>query len=131
MKTTDYAAVFNSAALADLFPADKADDFFDALYGDAEDGAYDIRLSFVSHEGRCLTFAFELHQRPGKCLACNLTYGLPQVFARHPVIGVSGIVSGIAALLGVPAEGTTWKLGHTQELSRSLHSIPLLVTLPE
>lgn len=129
MKTTDYAGLFSSAVLADLFPAERADAFFEALYGDAEDGAYDIRLVFVSHEKNRLTFAFELHQRPGKCLACNLTYGLPQVFARHPVIGIGRLANDIASMLGLGSDALEWSLGQTQEHSRSLHSVPLYFVL--
>ncbi|AAS96169.1 hypothetical protein [Nitratidesulfovibrio vulgaris] len=125
MKTTDCARLFSSTVLADLFPAERADAFFEALYGDAEDGAYDIRLVFVTQEKNRLTFAFELHQRPGKCLACNLTYGLPPVFARHPVIGIGRLAGDIASILGISADAIEWTLGQTQEHSRSLHSVPL------
>ena len=68
-----------------LFPHDLADRFFEALYGDTEEGAYDIRLKFKGQKQDRLEFEFQLKQRPGKCLACNLTYGLPNVFSRHPV----------------------------------------------
>ena len=78
-----------------------------------------------SEEERKAELAFELHQRPGKCLACNLTYGLPQVFQRHPVLDVAGVVRAAAEKLGWPAGKVRWWLGHTEEISRSLHVIPL------
>ena len=76
--------VFTPECLNDLFPIQRTNDFFDALFGDAEEGAYDIRLVVdpeESDDGE-LHFYFELHQRAGRCLVCSLTYGLPQVFER-------------------------------------------------
>ncbi len=110
-----------------IFPRSRADEFFDALFGGAEDGAYDIGLVCRGVEAQKAKLAFELRQRPGKCLACNLTYGLPQVFQRHPILNVAGVVSDVAAHLGWPAEATKWKLGHTEEVNRELHVIPLVV----
>ena len=110
-----------------IFPASRADDFFDALFGGAEEGAYDIGLVCRGVEAQKAKLAFELRQRPGKCLACNLTYGLPQVFQRHPVLNVAGVARDVAAHLGWPAESTKWKLGHTEEVNRELHVIPLVV----
>ena len=95
--------IFDEERLLELFPARRAGDFFDALYGGAEDGAYDIRLSKLAVSEQRLEFLFELHQRPRQCLACNLTHGLPQVFARHPVINAGGLAAGLAALAGWPA----------------------------
>ena len=110
-----------------IFPASRADEFFDALFGGAEDGAYDIGLVCRGVEAQKAKLAFELRQRPGKCLACNLTYGLPQVFQRHPILNVAGVARDVAAHLGWPAESTKWKLGHTEEVNRELHVIPLVV----
>lgn len=67
-----------------IFPAGRADEFFDALFGGAEEGAYDIGLVCRSVEPQKAKLAFELRQRPGKCLACNLTYGLPRFFSGTP-----------------------------------------------
>ena len=110
-----------------IFPPSRADEFFDALFGGAEDGAYDIGLVCRGVEAQKAKLAFELRQRPGKCLACNLTYGLPQVFQRHPILNVAGVARDVAAHLGWPAESTKWKLGHTEEVNRELHVIPLVV----
>jgi hypothetical protein len=124
------ADLFSKEWADSVFPPERADAFFDALFGGAEDGAYDISLRFVEQRGNTCEFAFDLTQRPGKCLACNLTYGLPQVFSRHPVLNVQGVAEAAAAALGKTPDGISWKLGATRELSASLHAIPLLITLP-
>ena len=113
--------------LDSIFPAERTDAFFDALFGGAEEGAYDIRLVCRSVEANRAVLAFELHQRPGKCLVCNLTYGLPQVFQRHPVLNVAGVARAIAQKLGWPEESINWRLGTTEEISRKLHAIPFLL----
>ena len=110
-----------------IFPASRADDFFDALFGGAEEGAYDIGLVCRGVEAQKAKLAFELRQRPGKCLVCNLTYGLPQVFQRHPILNVAGVASAVAYELGWPSDRVNWKLGHTEEVSRELHAIPLIL----
>ena len=122
--------LFTSEVLTRLFPADRADQFFDALFGDASEGAYDIRLAFAHSDAaaKTLTFTLELHQRPGKCLACNLTYGLPEVFSRHPLINLKGVVAEIAALCG-NATVKEWRLGTTQQVTKALHTVPLTISL--
>lgn len=119
---------FSQNMLDTFFPAERTEQFFDALYGSAEDGAYDIRLICRGVENKRLSFAFELHQRPGKCLACNLTYGLPQVFQRHPVIDVKGLVKKLAETAGWDPETVTWRIGRTEEESHKLHCVPLEIT---
>ena len=121
------AQIFTREKLDALFPPERSDDFFDAMYGDASEGAYTIRLVFLSTESRTLHFAFELHQRPGKCLACNLTYGLPQVFARHPLINLKGLAEALGGLAGWNAEELNFQLGRTEEHSQKLHLIPLRI----
>lgn len=116
------------ATLDALFPATRADEFFDALFGEAEDGAYDIRLALRKVEANAVSLDFELHQRPGKCLVCSLTYGLPQVFQRHPIINVAGLAERIGHLLGWPPQSAAWTLGRTQERNPALHCIPLEIT---
>lgn len=122
-----YGDIFTDEKLRALFPAGRTDDFFEALFGDAEEGSYDIELGYVGSEDRDLDFEMRLVQRPGKCLACNLTYGLPEVFARHPIINVNGIADAVAQAAGV--DSATWQLGATREQSRDLHVIPLRITL--
>lgn len=114
-------------ALDAIFPAQRTDDFFDALYGEAEEGAYDIRLIFRSATLDAVVLAFELRQRPGKCLVCSLTYGLPQVFQRHPIINTAGVAREVAVLAGWDPEKITWTLGHTEEHGPELHCVALTI----
>ena len=123
--------IFNDRALAGLMPENLADQFFEALYGDAEEGAYDIFLSFEGYSRGKLEFIINLKQRPGKCMACSLTYGLPHVFARHPIINLKGLIEKIDGLLDGNARCVDWKLGETQSISRELHVIRLTVFLDE
>lgn len=125
---TDYNTLFDQEFLDSLFPADRADQFFEALYGDAEEGAYDISLGFSGEKGGQLVFEFRLTQRPGQCLRCNLTYGLPEVFSRHPLINVKGVVAGVEERLGREPGSLSWSLKPTRELSHELHVIPLVVS---
>ena len=129
MAVKDFNAILTQEALHKLFPTDTADQFFDALYGDASEGAYDISLEFSGYNEQSneLRLEFHLHERPGKCLACNLTYGLPEVFSRHPIINVKGVVEKIAETAGMQVDN--WNLGMTNSVSKSLHTIPLTVTL--
>jgi len=125
----DLHDIFTDDALQKLFPASRANDFFDALFGDASEGAYDISLKFVAYqpEDKELYFALHLIQRPGKCLACNLTYGLPEVFSRHPVINIKGLVADINKLLGGQLNCKQWSLTSTRSVSSDLHIIPLVI----
>lgn len=131
MPPSDLKDIFSDDVLKRLLPPVKADAFFDALYGDASEGAFDISLAFINHNpaNNSLNFEFRLAERPGKCLACNLTYGLPEVFSRHPQINVKGMVGEIDNLLGDAYTCSGWSLGHTRTPSRSLHIIPLIVKL--
>lgn len=120
-----YEEIFTPACMNEVFPAERTDRFFEALFGDAEDGAYDIRMSLLKASDNRLDFLFELHQRGDACLACNLTHGLPAVFLRHPVIDIKGVTAELARWAGW-ADGTwEWSLGGTDEISRALHVIPL------
>lgn len=121
-----YGDIFTEEKLSAMFPAERADDFFEALFGDSEEGSYDIGLVYTGAASKGLRFEMHLTQRPGKCLACNLTYGLPQVFSRHPIINVQGIADTAAAALG--KESATWELGATREVTNKLHVIPLMIT---
>ena len=48
-----YEALFTPACLDGIFPAEeRTKAFFDALFGDAEEGAYDIRLTFHGAQGQ-------------------------------------------------------------------------------
>lgn len=124
-----FKEVLTKEKLAEIFPPERSNDFFDALFGDANEGAYDIELAFREYKGDTLTLDMLLHERPGRCLACNLTQGLPQVFSRHPIINVKGIVEKVGQLLADKAECTDWSLGYTEQQSRSLHVIPINISI--
>ncbi len=129
MAAQDFQTLFSEEALTELFPKGRADEFFEALLGDAEEGAYDIRLHFKENRGDTLEFELALSARPGRCLACNLTWGLPGVFSRHPVIDIDGLVKQIGSMLNGRCRPGGWKLGQTHQISRDLHVIPLTIRL--
>jgi hypothetical protein len=129
MKTRDFDDLFAPDVLKQLFPETRSDQFFDALYGDAEEGAYDIGLEFMGVRKNRLEFMLRLTQRPGKCITCSLTYGLPEVFSRHPIINIKGLVRNIETLLDGKVRCADWQLGPTQEISNTVHAIPLDIFL--
>ncbi len=129
MKTPSCKTIFKQPILDEIFPPSRADRFFDALLGDASEGAYDISLTFAGETDDQIDFEFKLKQRPGKCLACNLTYGLPEVFMRHPVIDVAGVVRQIDSRMVNGKQCAEWTLGRTREVSRDMHVLPLTVKL--
>nr|WP_320016097.1 pancreas/duodenum homeobox protein 1 [uncultured Desulfobacter sp.] len=126
MVQKDFDSILTQEFLDELLPPERSDQFFDALYGDASEGAYDIRLEPISISGSRIVLAFNLQRRPDKCLVCSLTYGLPNVFTRHPLINIKGIIEKIKGA-GIPAKN--WRLGDTEETSSSLHIIPLYIDL--
>ena len=125
----EFEKVFTQDTLRGLFPPDRADLFFEGLYGDPSEGAYDINLVFKGQDRDTLQFEFRLEQRPGKCLACNLTYGLPEVFSRHPIINIKGLIREIDQMLGGQWRCADWRLGLTREVSRELHILPLRIAI--
>jgi len=133
MDSNEINRLFSEHKLEELLPSNIADDFFEALYGSSDDGAYDISLLFkaVDPARKTLEFEFVLRQRVGKCLGCSLTFGLPQVFSRHPVINVKGIVEKIGRLVDGKGTCTDWALGRTKIVSGDLHIIPLSIHYSE
>lgn len=129
MQSSEMKDIFTDQALDELFPESRTNDFFEALFGEAEEGSYTIRLRFEEAKGNTLKFLFELHQRPGKCLACNLTTGLPHVFTRHPVINAKGTAQALCDMLPESMACETWEVGPTRQYSSALHAIPLTITL--
>lgn len=109
--------------LEEIFPASKTNDFFDALYGGEEEGAYDIHLVCKSVTASIAKMAFELRRREGKCLVCSLTYGLPAVFERHPIINMPQIAQKIAEHLGWDGP-ISWAIEPVREINNDLHIIP-------
>ncbi|MFH2058890.1 MAG: pancreas/duodenum homeobox protein 1 [Pseudomonadota bacterium] len=118
--------LFTQDYLDTLLPQNTSDQFFEALYGEASEGAYDIRLEYLSVNEKKIVLAFCLTKRAGKCLVCSLTYGLPNVFSRHPLINIKGMVEKIKKK-GVAVK--SWRLGETEENSSSLHVIPFYLEL--
>ena len=129
MNTSNIDAIFTAETLTGLFPRERSDEFFDALFGDASEGSYDIELAYGGINGTNLTMELKLHERPGCCLACNLTQGLPQVFSRHPIINVKGVVEDVNKLLGDKASCKEWSLGYTEQRQKELHVIPINISL--
>jgi hypothetical protein len=127
MSTDQFSCLFTQEKLDAIFPPERSNQFFDALFGDPDEGAYDIRLAFKKALDNELHFNLELHQRPGRCLACNLTYGLPKVFERHPIINIGGLVEQINTLMNGHGRCEGWKLDRSQEISRQLHVVPLII----
>ena len=124
-----FSSLFTSDKLAAIFPPDRADQFFDALLGDSSEGAYDIALQYAGVQEDELHFEFQLKERPGKCLSCSLTYGLPHVFSRHPIINISSVVKEIDRMLNGQGRCGDWRVESTREAGRKLHVIPLIVDL--
>ena len=56
-----------------------------------------------------------------------MTYGLPSVFARHPVIDIKGMTGKIIQQLGQHVQIKNWYCGETIERTSDLHIIPLFV----
>ena len=129
MNTSKIDALFTEEILKQLFPEDRTNEFFEALLGDADEGAYEIALGYGGVKANTLIMELKLHERPGCCLACNLTQGLPQVFSRHPIINVSGIVADVDTLLGDLASCKEWSLGYTEQRQKEMHIIPITITL--
>ncbi len=129
MKNDTMNTVLTKENLARIFPKERTDDFFEALFGDASEGAYDIELAYRECNGNTLVMDLLLHERPNCCLACNLTQGLPQVFSRHPIINITGIVRDVDALLGDEYKCGDWSLGSTEQFSRALHAIPIKIAI--
>ena len=119
--------------LAELFPPERSNDFFEALFGDADEGSYDIALRYSGYDAasNTLRFYLDLHQRPGKCLVCNLTHGLPEVFSRHPIVNIKGLTADVAKLLGPNVACTSWKLGSTLQEESARPCIPRTLTMGE
>jgi len=129
MTTDSIKNVLTKENLEKIFPRERANDFFEALFGDADEGAYDIELAYRECDGNTLIMDLLLHERPNCCLACNLTQGLPQVFSRHPVININGVVRELDALLGDKYQCGDWKLGYTEQYTKSLHAIPIKIAI--
>lgn len=129
MPAPSYETLFPQHVLNEIFPSERADWFFEALFGGASEGAYDIILAYAGETDDQIVFEFQLKQRSGRCLTCNLTYGLPEVFLRHPVIDIAGVVRQIESRMTNGQRCGEWTLGRTREVSDDMHVLPLTVSL--
>ncbi len=50
MLHTNINDIFTKKVLQELLPAQRSDEFFEALYGDADEGAYDISLACKNYD---------------------------------------------------------------------------------
>lgn len=121
--------IISDEFLEELFPEGRADEFFEAIYGGVEDGAFDIALKFCGFDEkrRELFLEYRLTERPGKCMACSLTRGLPSVFERHPIIDINGSVRRIDKKLGAGWEVMEWTVGATSPIAPKVNVIPLCI----
>ena len=122
-------ALFTPEYLQQIFPNGRANEFFEALFGDADEGAYDISLSYQGCNESSIHLELQVKERPGHCLACNLTQGLPTVFSRHPIINIQGVVDKVEEDLNGEVQCADWSLGYTQQKSSGLHAIPLTIAI--
>jgi len=129
MTADAFKTILSEDNLGKIFPKERSNEFFEALFGDANEGSFDIELAYREATGDSLIMELRLHERPNQCLACNLTQGLPQVFSRHPIINIDGVVKEIDNLIGNTAKCVSWTLGYTEQPSRSVHKIPIKIQL--
>jgi len=130
IENQNIAQKFPQDVLDRIFPPEKTNAFFEAMLGDASEGAYDIRLIFQEIKENRVMFAFELTQRPDKCLACSVTYGLPQVFKKHRIIDTENIVNQIQGILG-HVKIVSWEIQPTRPIEQNVHLVPLHITLDQ
>lgn len=123
--TDKSAPLIDQAWLEKMLPPEKTDEFFDAIYGGSEEGAYTIVPVLKKLTQDAAVVDLELRRRPGQCLKCSLTYGLPEVFRRHPLLNIAGFVKEIAHKAGW--SNYSWELGETEDRGEDLHSVPLTI----
>ena len=121
-------SLFDSKLLQELLPEEQVKAFFEAFYF-GEEPAYDLSLGFRGLRGNLLILELELKARPNQCLACNLTWGLPEVMERHPMLNLEGVVRRLEEKLPEGVNIISWELGATEQKSPDLHVIPLLIRL--
>ena len=64
MNNDNFALLFDEKVCAELLPPGKTNEFFEALFGDASEGSYDIQLVYNGFDGSNLQFSLLLHERP-------------------------------------------------------------------
>jgi len=122
--------MFSEEWIKGLLPRKKIEAFFEAFYF-GEEPAYDLELGLgeVSLEQKRIRLDLRLLARPGRCLACNLTWGLPPVLEKHPLLNLEEIVRRIEERLPEGLKVKNWELGAVREINSELHVIPLWIYL--
>ncbi len=118
----------DEAFIKSLLPAERVEEFFEAFYF-GEEPAYFLKLGLRewNPEAGKIVLELRLKARPGKCLACNLTSGLPDVFKRHPILNLAGVAEAVVNRLGDGFRLESWELGWTERLNQDLHVIPMVI----
>ncbi len=113
-----------------FLPSERVQEFFEAFYF-GEEPAYDLELGLRDWEPQkgLITLELLLKARPGQCLACNLTSGLPDVFKRHPILNLAQVAEDVVRELGDGYELESWELGWTEQINRDLHVVPFIIRL--
>lgn len=118
----------DEAFIKSLLPAERVEEFFEAFYF-GEEPAYFLELGLRewNPEAGKIVLELRLKARPGKCLACNLTSGLPDVFKRHPILNLAGVAEEVVNRLGDGFRLESWELGWTERLNPDLHVVPMVI----
>jgi len=124
----DLEHLFDEKTLEELLPREQVEAFFEAFYF-GEEPAYDLSLGFRGVRGNLLLLELQLKARPNQCLACNLTWGLPGVMERHPMLNLEGVVRRLESKLPEGMKVASWELGATEQKNPDLHVIPFLIRL--
>ncbi len=120
--------IFTAENLQKLLPPERVEAFFEAFYF-GEEPAYHLKLGAGRVSPDRIHLELHLEARPGKCLACNLTWGLPQVLEKHPLLNLPQTVEELEKLLPQGVKVKRWYLGPTEERTPELHVIPLVIEL--
>ncbi len=122
--------MFSREVLQKALPRERIEAFLEAFYF-GEEPAYDMELAFghFDSQEKLLTLEIRLRARPGQCLACNLTWGLPRVFRQHPLLDLASTVKTVEAHLPNGWRVREWDVGFTEERGPDLHVIPLWLRL--
>ena len=60
MNNQTLKSLFPDEVLVELFPEERSNDFFEALFGDASEGAYDIKLRYHTYDKNTQIMQFNL-----------------------------------------------------------------------
>jgi len=80
MDTSTIDALFTPETLQQLFPKNRTSDFFEALFGDADEGAYEIELGYGGVNGNSLTMELKTSRTPRMLSRVQLDPGITTGF---------------------------------------------------